>query len=159
MIIRTAIVADAPQIAELWNPLIDATSITFTSEKKTIDGLEAVIRARGDAFKVIEEGGTLQGFATFFQFRAGPGYARTMEHSIILASQAQGRGQGKKLMAALEAEARQSGVHSLWAGVSGQNPAGVAFHRKIGFDVIARLPQVGYKFDRWIDLVLMQKIL
>ena len=68
MIIRTAIVADAPQIAALWNPLIDATSITFPSEKKTIDGLEAVIRARGDAFKVIEEGGTLQGFATFFQF-------------------------------------------------------------------------------------------
>ena len=117
---------DAPQIAALWNPLIVATLITFTSEKKTIIGLETVIQARGRAFQVIEEGGTIQGFATFFHFRAGPGYARTMEHSVILAPEAQGRGQGQKLMAALEAEARQSGVHSLWAGVSEENPAGVA---------------------------------
>ena len=76
MIIRTAIVADSPQIAALWNPLIDATSITFTSEKKTIDGLEAVIRARGDAFKVIEARGTAQGVATCFPGRDGLGYAR-----------------------------------------------------------------------------------
>ena len=51
------------------------------------------------------------------------------------------------------------GVHSLWAAVSGENRAGVAFHQKIDFKAITRLPQVGYKFGSWMDLVLLQKIL
>ncbi len=50
-------------------------------------------------------------------------------------------------------------VHSLWAGISSENPAAIPFHSSLGFVEIARLPQVGYKFGRWMDLVLMQKML
>ena len=82
-----------------------------------------------------------------------------MEHLIVLAPEAQGTGHVKRLMAALEDEARQRGVHLLWVAVSGENRAGVAFHQKIKFKAITRLPQVGYKFGRWMDLVLLQKIL
>ena len=162
MIIRQAEAGDAGAVAAIWNPVIRDTAATFTTLEKTRQGLAADFAARpagGEAFLLAEEGGALLGFATYSRFRAGPGYARTMEHSIILAPQARGRGMGRGLMAALEDHACRAGVHSLMAGVSAENPDGVAFHRAIGFAEVARLPEVGYKFGRWMDLVLMQKFL
>ena len=159
MIIRTAAAGDAAPIAALWNPWIETTAITFSTALKTSEGLAADIAARGDAFLLAEADGALVGFATFFPFRGGPGYARTKEHTVILAPEARGRGVGRALMTALEEVARSQRVHSLFAGVSAENPAGVAFHAAIGFTEAARLPQVGRKFGRWMGLVLMQKFL
>ncbi|WP_335948462.1 MULTISPECIES: GNAT family N-acetyltransferase [Salipiger] len=159
MIIRPAHAKDAAPLAALWNPWIETTAITFSTALKTPEGLATDIAARGDAFLVAEADGALLGFATFFPFRGGPGYAHTKEHTVILAPEARGRGAGRALMNALEEVARNRQVHSLFAGVSAENPAGVAFHAAIGFTETARLPQVGYKFGRWMDLVLMQKFL
>ncbi|MCH2095597.1 MAG: GNAT family N-acetyltransferase [Rhodobacteraceae bacterium] len=159
MIVRPADAKDAPYIAGIWNDIIQNTMATFTTEPKTVDGLVADIRSRGHGFQVVEHHGQVLGFATYFAFRSGPGYAHTKEHSIQLAPEARGRGAGRALMSALEHAARYDGVHSLWAGVSGENPGGVTFHARLGFAKIATLPEVGFKFDRWIDLVLMQKIL
>ncbi len=162
MIIRPALAGDADTVAAIWNPVIRDTAATFTTLEKTPQGLAADFASRaaeGKAFLLAEFAGDLLGFATYFQFRNGPGYAHTAEHTIVLAPAAQGRGAGRALMAALEAHARGAGMHSLWAGVSAENPAGLAFHRAIGFAEVARLPQVGFKFGRWMDLVLMQKFL
>jgi L-amino acid N-acyltransferase len=162
VILRTAEARDAAGVAAIWNPVIRDTAATFTTLEKTPEGLAADFATRaaeGKLFLLAEVAGEILGFATYFQFRNGPGYARTMEHSIILAPAARRRGIGRALMAALEDHVRAGGVHSLWAGVSAENPQGVAFHRSVGFAEIARLPEVGYKFGRWMDLVLMQKIL
>ncbi|WGW05825.1 GNAT family N-acetyltransferase [Tropicibacter oceani] len=159
MIIRPAREEDAAEIAAIWNEVIDNTAITFTTARKTAEGIGADIVHRGPLFQVAEIGGHLRGFATAFQFRGGPGYAYTYEHSIQLTPEARGQGAGRGLMTALEAALGDQGVHSLWAGISGENPGAVGFHRAVGFADVARLPEVGYKFGRWIDLVLMQKIL
>lgn len=159
MRVRPARAADADPVAAIWNRAIAGTAITFTTVPKTPAGLRADIAARGAGFQVLEAGGAVAGFATHFAFRSGPGYAFTREHSILIAPDAQGRGGGRALMAALEDAARAGGVHCLVACVSGENPAGRAFHAALGYADIATLPQVGFKFGRWMDLHLMQKFL
>ena len=162
MTIRPARRADFAAILAIWNPVIRDTAVTFSSEEKTADGLAAMIadrRAAGREFLVAEADGQVAGFATYAQFRAGNGYAHAMEHTIILAPGAQGRGLGRALIAAVEDHARAGGAHTLFAGVSGENAAGIAFHDRVGFRTVARIPEAGRKFGRWLDLVLMMKFL
>ncbi|WP_323786104.1 GNAT family N-acetyltransferase [Thalassovita sp.] len=162
MTIRQAQPQDAAAVAEIWNDVIRSSAATFTNLEKTEDGLIADFAAKeadGKTFLMAELDGEVVGFATYFQFRGGPGYRHTMEHTVILSPRAWGRGIGRRLMTAIEDHARAGGAHSLFGGVSAENADGIAFHTAIGFKEIARLPEVGRKFDRWMDLVLMQKIL
>ncbi len=156
MKIRSAEARDAEQIAAIQNPVIRDTAITFNSEEKTPEMVRDAI-ATSPCFLVAEAGGAILGFASYDQLRRGIGYARAMEHTIVLAPEARGQGVGRALLTAVEDHARVSGVGSLWAGVSGENPDGVRFHARMGYETIARLPKVGYKFGRWMDLVLMRK--
>ncbi|MCR8722973.1 GNAT family N-acetyltransferase [Frigidibacter sp. ROC022] len=160
--IRPARAEDVPALLALWNPVIRDTIVTFSSEEKTADSLSAMIAARhaaGRAFFVAEVDGVAQGLATYDQFRGGNGYAHAMEHTVILADAARGRGLGRALVAAVEDHARAAGHHAMMAGVSAENAAGVAFHGRLGYREVGRLPEVGRKFGRWLDLVLMQKLL
>lgn len=163
MIIRAAHVSDSAAIARIWNHYITQTTVTFNPDPKSADEVAALIhdrQARGwGMFVALGAAGAITGFAGYGQFRAGAGYGRTMEHTVLLDPTATGRGAGRALMAMVAAHARDGGAHSLIAGVSGENAAGLRFHAAIGFAEIARLPQVGYKFARFLDLVLMQKIL
>lgn len=149
-------------IMAVWNPVIRETAITFNAAEKQENDLVRLIVSRADAglgFFVAEEAGEVLGFATYGQFRAGVGYARAMEHTIILAPEARGKGLGKALMNRIEFHARDRGVHAMMAGVSAENEDGIAFHARLGYKELARVPEVGWKFDRWMDLVLMQKFL
>ncbi len=159
MILRQARPDDAQAICDIWNAIIVDTLITFTSDEKTALAIEADIETRGPGFQVAEFEGEVIGFATYFPFRGGPGYAFSKEHSIQISAKARGLGVGRALMQKLEQAAVNEQVHSLWAGISSANPGGVAFHGRIGFSEIARLPEVGRKNGQWLDLILMQKIL
>ena len=160
--IRPALPADAPAIAALLNHWIEHSAITFTPTLKTAAEIADSITAKaaaGHGFLVAEDGGALQGQASYGQFRAGQGYATCMEHSISLAPGARGQGIGWALMAAIEAHAKGAGAHQMIAGVSAENPEGRAFHEKLGYRLIATVPQAGFKFGRFMDLILMQKFL
>jgi len=160
--IRAARPEDAQAIAAIWNPVIRETAVTFNSVEKTIPGIVGLLAEKveaGQPFLLAEIDHEILGFATFGAFRSGVGYRRTAEHTILLSPAAQGRGLGRQLMTVIEAEAQALGIGSLVAGVSGENPAGLAFHRAVGFAEVGRIPRAGWKFGRWMDLVLMQKIL
>ncbi len=158
MKIRPASSADASAIADIWNREIREGISTFNTVEKGLGGLKAMIASEAVVL-VAEVGGQAVGFATFGPFRSGPGYARTMELTIYVCEAARGQGAGRALMNALEAQAKMRGVHILVAGVGGENSAGIAFHQHLGFENVGRMPQVGRKFDRWMDLVLLQKML
>jgi L-amino acid N-acyltransferase len=158
--IRYARSGDAGAIAAIWNAMIRDTRFTFDHEVYSTEAIAAMISERqgaGYAWLISEEDGQVTGFATFAPFREGEGYARTMEHTIFLDPDAAGEGLGEQLMRALEDEGRARGVHSFIACVTGENKVGRKFHLDMGFETIGVIPQAGWKFDRWMDLVIMQK--
>lgn len=162
MIIRPAQEDDLAGILDFWNPIIRETTIVFSSEERTAESLSAMIVARRAARRemlVAEDGGRLLGIATYDQFRGGLGYVHAMEHTVMLAPGARGRGIGRALMAAIEDHARARGAHTMVAAVDAANAEGIGFHQAIGYRQVGYLPESGRKFGRWLDLVLLQKIL
>ena len=160
--IRPARAQDAPALAALFNHWIQNTTVTFNPVPKTEADILAMIAdkaAAAHAFLVAEVGGRIIGQASYGQFRGGPGYATCMEHSIALLPGTPRKGVGRALLTAVEDHARTSGAHQMIAGISGENPDGQVFHAHMGYRHLATIPQAGFKFGRYIDLVLMQKFL
>ncbi len=156
MIVRQARPKDAGEVRAIINDVILNTTISFKPNPMTEDAVLQLFETAPCVF-VAEINGDVVGYASYDQFRRGAGYSRTMEHSIALSAEARGQGVGRALVSTLEDHARRHGVGSLWAGVSGENPGGVKFHSRLGYDIVASLPKVGFKFERWIDLTLMRK--
>lgn len=152
--IRAATPQDAPAIAAIWNEVIRDTTATFKPDEKSLADVAAGIAQ--DCLVWIEDDRPL-GFARFYPFRGGPGYRFTVEHTILLHPDSHGRGGGRALLSALCDVAKAKDVHTMVAACSGENTAAINFHAACGFEVVATMPEVGFKFGRWIDLVLMQK--
>lgn len=160
--IRAATPDDIPGLVALMNHWIEQTTVTFNPVPKTDDDIARMIADKallGQPLLVSETEGEVAGYATYGQFRAGAGYAHAMEHSILLLPGQRARGLGRALMTVIEDHARAQGAHAMLAGISGENADGVAFHAALGYRQVAVVPQVGFKFGRWLDLVLMQKFL
>lgn len=155
--IRPATAADAAAIAAIWNHAIRETTITFNPDEKTPADIVALITDDTPCLVFDTGRGAVLGFARYFQFRGGAGYRHTVELTVMLHADAQGKGAGRALVDALCDLAARNGKHTMFAGCSAENPGAVRFHAKMGFDQVAVLPEVGFKFGRWIDLVLMQR--
>lgn len=154
--IRPARPADAAAVAAIWNPVIRTSSAIFSSEERSIEEVARLIEQ--DCW-LWAEGDAVLAFVRIFPFRSGNGYAHTVEQTIMVSPPAKGRGIGRALVEHAAAAARAAGKHSLWAAVSAENGPGLAFHRACGFTEHGRLPEVGWKFGRWHDVVLMGRML
>lgn len=162
---RAATVADVPAICHLFNALICTTTVAWRTQPATLDEMYAWFarqQAADHPVLVADVDGTVVAYTCWTSFRGGdrfPGYRHTVEHTIHVARDHHGRGIGRHLLTSLIEMARRRDVHVMVAGIDADNTASIAFHRIMGFSEVARMPEVGRKFDRWLELVLMQRIL
>ena len=105
---------------------------------------------------LIAENGVITGYSSFGDWRAFDGFRHTVEHSVYVHPDHQGKGIGRMLMKALIIEARDIGKHVMVAGIEAQNHASIHLHQTLGFVTTGQMPQVGTKFGRWLDLTFMQ---
>jgi L-amino acid N-acyltransferase len=164
VIIREASRADVPAITDLFNALIPTTTVTWREELSTTDEQLAWFEERQShrcPTLIADDDGDVVGYCCWTSFRGGdrfPGYRHTVEHSIHVRGDRHGRGIGRMLLDELARRAGEAGVHVMVAGIDADNVESIAFHQAVGFREVARLPETGYKFGRWLDLVLMQRI-
>ncbi|MDJ0388386.1 GNAT family N-acetyltransferase [Roseomonas sp. E05] len=160
--IRDATEADLPAILAIFNEAIRNTTAVWHTQEMTLETRRAWMQerqGRGLPVLVAVADGAVRGFASYGDFRPFAGYALTVEHSVYVDPAAQGRGLGRALLAALVARAEAAGLHVMVAGIEAGNAASVRLHQAAGFTEAGVLRQVGRKFDRWLDLLFMQKIL
>jgi phosphinothricin acetyltransferase len=113
-------------------------------------------RARGQPVIVARHQGAVVGFASYGDFRPWPGYASSVEHSVHVAAAERRRGIGRMLVKEIIARAENAGIHVVVAGIDAENEASLRLHEQLGFERVGHMPEVARKFDRWVDLVLME---
>lgn len=159
VVVREATPRDVPAIHRIHNHEIVHSTANWDAEPRPLVEREAWFAARqrdGHAVLVADRGGEILGYAAYGPFRDGAGYARTMEHSVYVDAGARRLGIGAMLLGALVEAARARGVHALIGGLSGDNEASLHLHQAFGFATVGRLPEVGVKFGRWLDLVFVE---
>jgi len=162
IIIRPASEADLPAVLAIYNDAVATTTAIWNDHLSDLDGRRDWWQDRvsqGFPVLVAEMDDVCIGYATYGHFRPNDGYKHSRELSVYVAAQQRGKGIASRLMEALEGHARAHGVHVLIGGLEAENTASLALHEKQGFTQAGHLKQVGRKFDRWLDLVLMQKVL
>lgn len=162
MLIDDAAEADLPAILAIHNEVVANSTAIYANDPSTLNeraAWRAQRLAHGYPVLVARDGGEVLGFAAFGDFRAWPGYAATVEHSVHVRADVRRRGVGRALLSALPERARPLGKHVMLGGIDADNAGSLALHAALGFEKVAHFKQVGRKFDRWLDLVFVQLLL
>ena len=160
--IRVATEADLVAITAIYNDAILTTTASWDDQIVTLDNRRRWLAEHGtepNVTLVAEIDGDVVGFAGYGSFREKAGYDFTVEHSVYLTPAAQGRGLGTRLLTELIDAATARGIHVMIGGLSADNDVSLTLHQRLGFVETARMPQVGKKFGRWLDLVFVQLVL
>jgi phosphinothricin acetyltransferase len=159
--VRAATQADVPAIAAIYRPSVLTGTASFEleppSEQEMVRRFEAIASA-GYPYFVAETDGRIAGYAYAAAYRTRPAYRFTVEDSVYIAPDQQGRGIGRLLLQALIERCTSQGFR-LMVAVIGDSAqfASIALHRRAGFTFCGTIHSVGYKFDRWLDSVIMQR--
>lgn len=160
MDIRNADESDLPGLLAIYNDVIVTSTAIYSYVPVTLEDRIEWWRARvalGYPVLVAVDSSGVLGFSTFGDFRTWPGYRFTVEHSVHVRADCRGQGVGRQLVQALFPRATALGKHVMVAGVDAANDASIRFHERLGFEKTGHLREVGHKFDRWLDLVFLQR--
>jgi L-amino acid N-acyltransferase YncA len=163
MEIRDATEIDLADILAIYNEVIANSTAIYAERPLTLEDRRAWLATRqGSGFPVIvaADGRGVVGFASFGDWRSGwGGYRHTVEHSVHVHADARGGGIGTALMSALFQRGSAIGKHVMVGGIDAANNASRRFHQRLGFAEVAHFREVGRKFNRWLDLVFVQRFL
>jgi len=159
--IRPSQPADLPAITAIYAGHVLGGTGTFEIDPPTqadMAGRREDVLAKGLPYLVLVENGEVLGFAYCNWFNPRPAYRFSAEDSIYLAPAAAGRGLGRALLAELVAQAERVGIRKLIAVIGDSANAGsIGVHRSVGFTSVGTLRSCGWKFNQWLDVVLMEK--
>ena len=161
-VIRPAEIQDVHGILDIVNHEILHSTVLYEYEPRTIDQQNAWYLEKqlcGWPVIVAELDGEIAGFGTYGSFRSRPAYSNTIEHSVYVHKDYRGKAIGNALMVELIRLAKKNGFHTMIAGIDSSNKGSMEFHRKFGFETIGTFKEVGFKFDKWLDVVFMQLML
>ena len=158
---RLATIDDAEATRAIYNLEVTESTVTFDLVPRTLEQQQAYLVARSGAHAVLvaENDGDIVGFASFSPYRDRPAYSTTVEDSVYVRRDQQGKGVGKLLLGELVALARSHGFHAIMARIVGGHDASISLHRALGFEFVGTEREVGRKFGRWLDVDVMQLLL
>jgi len=157
--IRDAVLADAADLLAIHNEAVRTTTAIWDEAEVDLADRSAWLASRltaGLPVLVAEVDGVVVGYAAYGPWRERSGYRHTVENSLYVLASHHGRGLASALFDALLARARQADLHRMVAMIESGNTISIDLHTRRGFRVVGRLPEVGRKFDRWLDLTILQ---
>jgi L-amino acid N-acyltransferase YncA len=160
--IRPATPADGQSLARIYNHYVTTTVVTF--EEDPVEPSEMSlrveeVRSASLPWLIIEEAGAILGYAHASKWKGRCAYRFSVESTVYLDPLHVGRGLGSLLYNRLLPILNEGGIHTVLGGIALPNEGSVALHEKFGFQKIAHLKEVGFKFGRWIDVGYWQRIL
>ena len=162
IIIRKATENDLQPMLEIYNEIILHTTAVYDYEPHTMEMRMqwwSMKQEQGFPVFVAEADGILLGFSSIGPFRAWAAYKYSVENSVYVSAGQRGKGIGKLLIPPLIEAARESGFHTMIAGIDASNESSLRLHRHFGFEEVAHFKEVGWKFERWLDLKFLQLIM
>ena len=159
--IRLAEVSDAAAILAIYNVEVETATSTFDLVPRSLAAQVAWLEARSGAFSAVVavDGDQVVGFASLSPYKERAAYRTTVEDSVYVARDRGGQGIGKLLMTHLIEVARSSGFHAMMARIEASGAASRALHAACGFELVGIEREVGRKFNRWLDVAVMQLML
>ena len=161
IIIRQAEKKDLQDLLSIYNDIILNTTAVYDYEPHTLEMRQQWFetkRQQGFPVFVAEESERILGFSSIGPFRAWAAYKYSVENSVYVAADARGKGIGKLLIPPLIETAKKLGLHTIIASIDATNEASLKLHKSFGFEEVAHFKEVGWKFDRWLDLKFLQLI-
>lgn len=160
--IRPAVLADCPAILDIYNEAVLTTTASYDYEPRTLEHRLAWFedhRRHDYAIFVAEVDGRVVGWSSLSRYHDRPGYRFTAENSVYIAASHRGQGLGRLLMLPLLQAARDRGLRAIIAVIDASNEASVRLHTSLGFEKVGHFRQVGFKFERWLDVAYFELLL